>query len=118
MTLAEVTIKPIDEFRAAAAWNRYARPGEREAKLESLYGHTRQLLLAPVCAAAVEALARALLERKELTGIEARGIIVKAMLEVSDAATASGERSPKLNCPHCEEYGEWTDDPVSVQLFP
>lgn len=101
-----------------AGWNRYARPGEREAQIESLYLNTQQLLTAPLCAAAVDAVAEALLEHKELAGIRAHQIISEAMHTVRAAATASGERPPNLNCPHCEEYGEWTDDLVSVQLFP
>jgi len=53
--------------------------GEREGMLEKLFQETRELIDEPSYSAAVEALAQALIEHKELSGKQATGIIRDAI---------------------------------------
>jgi ATP-dependent Zn protease len=91
-------------------WNRnYAYAGEREAKVEELYQFTRQLLMTPLCIAAVHALADALIEHKELSGDQANTTILDAIIAEARRLKLSGKEAPRIECPHCADYAnpEW-----------
>ena len=88
------------------AWDRLATPSEREEKIESLYGYTRQLLTNPLCDAAIHAVAGALLDQKQLTGEQAQTLICRAIREAKTTAKESGKPPLKIACPQCAEYDE------------
>jgi hypothetical protein len=87
-------------------WDRLASQAEREEKVDELYECTRQLLTNPLCVGAVEAVARALLAERQLTGTQAKALIRNAITKAKQEAVASGKASPKLECPHCAEYDD------------
>jgi hypothetical protein len=82
--------------RLIRRWNSYAKRAEREAKVDELCDYTFDLITAPRCAAAVEAVARELIKNGTLLGEFARKII-------------GGAWGPggAIECPHCENSPEY-----------
>ena len=89
-------------------WDKNAYPHEREVKINELYAYTQELLTTPIRAAGVHALARALLEHKQISGEQARTVILAGMNEAAQAAQASGQPPLDLKCPHCAEYAKYS----------
>jgi|ERR1044071_1497205 ATP-dependent Zn protease len=91
-------------------WDHYAYLHEREEKLAELYESTRQLVSTPWCTAAIEALAQALLEHKQLTGGQARQLIIEAILKTAKERKSLGEPPLNYECPHCARDHAWNNN--------